>query len=77
MERASVVIMHSYTEFIDMKRAKVRNYAFVRRVIEMKRTSVSYSFAKNFACIQMRIECILRLRLVVIFTLVREELKVV
>ena len=32
------------------------NYAFLRRVIEMKRMSVDYSFAENFACIQMRIQ---------------------
>ena len=31
-----VVIMHSYADVIEMKRANVRNYAFVRRVIEMK-----------------------------------------
>ena len=49
-----VVIRHSYAEFIEMKRVNVRNYAFVRRVIEMKRTSVDYSFAESFACIQMR-----------------------
>ena len=30
-------IMHPVAEFIEMKRANVRNYAFVRRVIEMKR----------------------------------------
>ena len=40
---------------IEMKRANARNYAFERRVIEMKRTSVDYSFAESFACIQMRI----------------------
>ena len=49
-----VVIMHSYADVIEMKRANVRNYAFVRRVIGMKRTSVNYSFAESFACIQMR-----------------------
>ena len=38
--------MHSYAECIEMKPANVRNYAFVRRVIEMKRTSVNYSFAE-------------------------------
>ena len=45
--------MHSYAEFIEMKRAIVRNYAFVRRISEMKRMSVKYSFAESFACIQM------------------------
>ena len=30
------------------------NYAFVRRVIEMKRTSVNYSLAESVAGIQMR-----------------------
>ena len=49
-----VVIMHSYVEFIEMKRADVRNYAFVRRDIEMKRMSVNYSFAESFACIEVR-----------------------
>ena len=49
-----VVIMHSYADVIEMKRANVRNYVFVRRVIEMKRMSVNYSFAENFGCIQMR-----------------------
>ena len=39
------------------------------RVIEMKRMSVNYSFVESFACI--------RLRLVVLFSLVREELKAV
>ena len=48
-----VVIMHSFAEFIEMKRVNVRNYAFVRRVIEIKRTSVNYSLAESFACIQM------------------------
>ena len=46
--------MHSYADVIEMKRGNVRNYAFVRRVIEMKRTSVNYSFTESFACIQMR-----------------------
>ena len=49
-----VVIMHSYADVIEMKRANVRNYAFVLRVMEMKRMSVKYSFAESFACIQMR-----------------------
>ena len=31
-----VVIMHSYVEFIEMKLANVRIYAFLRRVIEME-----------------------------------------
>ena len=39
------VIVHSYADVIEMKRANVRNYAFVRRVIEMKRTSVNDSNA--------------------------------
>ena len=30
------------------------NHAFKRRVIEMKRISVNYSFPESFACIQMR-----------------------
>ena len=46
--------MHAYDDVIEMKRANVRNYAFVRRVIEMKRTSVNYSFTESVACIQMR-----------------------
>ena len=41
-------------DVIGMKRANVRIYAFVRRVFEMKRMSVNYSFAASFACIQMR-----------------------
>ena len=57
--------MHSYAEFVEMKRASVRNYAFVRQVIELKRTIVNYSFTESFACIQLQI----RLRLVVIFSL--------
>ena len=71
-----VVIMHSYADVIGMKRANVRNYAFVCRVIEMKRTSVNYSFVESFACIR-NANTKLRLRLVVIFSLVREELKAV
>ena len=67
--------MHSYAEFIELKQANVLNYAFVRRVVEIKRTIVNYSLAESFACIQMRAE--LCLRLVVIFSLVREELKAV
>ena len=39
--------MHSSIEFIEMKRANVRKYVFVRRVIEM-RTSVNFSFAESF-----------------------------
>ena len=34
----------------------VRNYAFVRRVIEMKRTSVNYSFAESFAAFECECE---------------------
>ena len=67
-----VVIMHSYADVIEMKRANVRNYTFVRRVIEMKRMSVNYSFAESFACIQMRMRNKLRLPLVSIFALVRD-----
>ena len=52
------------------------NYAFVRRVIEKKRTSFNYSFSESFACIQ-NANVKLRLRFIVIFTLVREELKTV
>ena len=47
--------MLSYAEFIEMKRADVHNYAVVRQVIEMKQTSVNYSFVESFACFQMRI----------------------
>ena len=43
--------------------------------LEIKRTSVNYSFAESFACIQMRMRN--RVRLVIIFPLVREELKTV
>ena len=49
-----VVIMHSYADVIAIKRENVRNFPFVRRVIEMKRMSVNYSLAESFACIQMR-----------------------
>ena len=38
-----------------MERASV-NYAFVRQVIEMKRTNVHYLFAESFAYIQMRMQ---------------------
>ena len=41
------VIMVSYAEFIEMKRANVRNYAFVRRVIEMKLMSVIFSLVRE------------------------------
>ena len=34
--------MHSYAEFIEVKRANVCNHAFVRLVIEMKRTSANF-----------------------------------
>ena len=37
----------------EMKRANVRNDAFVRRVIEMKRMIVNSSFAESFVCIQI------------------------
>ena len=60
--------MHSYADVLEMKLANVRNYAFVHRVIEMKRTSVNYSSAESFACIQMR----MRNFVVVIFAFVRE-----
>ena len=35
--------MHSYAEFIEMQGADIRKYAFVRRVIEIKRTSVNHA----------------------------------
>ena len=49
--------MHSYADVIEIKRANVRNCAFVApsRVIEMKRMSGNYSFAEGFACIQIYI----------------------
>ena len=65
--------MHSYAEFVEMKRANVRNYVFVRRVIGMKEIVLiirSPRVSSAFKC-----ECELRLRLVVIFSLVREDLK--
>ena len=46
--------MHLYADVIEMKRANVRNYAFVRRVIEMKRMNNNYSFTESFASIQMQ-----------------------
>ena len=49
------------------------NYAFIRRVIEMKRTSVNYSLAERLR-LHSNTNAKLRLLLVVIFTLVREEL---
>ena len=49
-----VVFMHSYADGIETKRANVRNYGFVRRIIERKQTGVNYSFAESFLCIQMR-----------------------
>ena len=54
MERVRVVIMHSYADVIELKRANVRNYAFVHRVIEMKRKRANDSFAERYACIEMR-----------------------
>ena len=48
-----VIIYYYFCDFIEMKRANVRDYAFVRRVLE-KRTSVNYKFVESFACIQMR-----------------------
>ena len=66
-----VVVMLSYAEFIEMKPANVRNYAFVRRVTEIKRTSVNFSFAESFACIQQRI----RLCSVVIFIFSSRRIK--
>ena len=52
--------MQTYADVIEMNRPLVRNYAFVRRVIEMKRMSVNAK-AK------------LRLRLVDMFALVRDS----
>ena len=49
-----VVIMHSCANFSEIKRANARNNALIRRVIEIKRTSVNYSLAERFASIQMR-----------------------
>ena len=43
-----VVIMHSYADVIEMKRANVGKYTFVRRVIQMKRMSGNHSFAESF-----------------------------
>ena len=54
--------MHSYADVIEMKRANIRNYALIIRSL---RASPANANAK------------LRLRLVVIFSLVREELKAV
>ena len=48
------------------------NYALVRRVIEIKRTSVNYSFAGR---LHSNANAKLRLRSVVIFSLVREKWK--
>ena len=64
--------MHSYAEFIEMKLPNVRNYAFVRRVIEMKRTSVNYLCAELILC-----ECETLSTLSSLIFLVREELKAV
>ena len=47
---------------IEMKRANVRNYAFVTRGIEMKQTSLNYLFVEGQSPV---------------FKLVREELKAV
>ena len=40
--------MHSYTDVIEIKRANDRNYAFVRRVIEMKQMSVNPNWPGRF-----------------------------
>ena len=64
-----VVIMHSYAEVIEMKRANVRNDAFVRRVIEISERVVIIRSPRA----SPHSNATLRLRLVVI-SLVREEL---
>ena len=66
--------MYSYADVIEMKRANVRNYAFVRRVIEMKQMIVNY-FVRRELCLHSDANAKLRLRLVVVFSSVREELK--
>ena len=55
--------MHSYADVIEMKRANVRNYALI--ICSLRASPHSNTNAK------------LRLRLVVMFSLVREELKAV
>ena len=52
-EKFSYFVRQFRRQFIyrAMKRASV-NYAFVRRVHDMKRMSVNFSFAESFACIQ-------------------------
>ena len=67
--------MHSYAEFIEMKRANIRNYAFVRRVIE--RSERVLIIRSPELRLHSNANAKLRLRLVVIFSLVREELKAV
>ena len=59
--------MHSYADVIEIKRANVRNHAFVRRVIEMKRMSVRRELRMH-----SNANAKLRLRFVVIFALVRD-----
>ena len=60
---------------IEMKRAVVRNYAFVRRVRD--EASEFKFFVRRELRLHSNANAKLRLRLVVLFTLVREELKAV
>ena len=59
--------MHSPSEFIEMKRANVRSYASVCRVVEI--------FVRRELHLLSNANTKLRLRLVGIFSSVREELK--
>ena len=61
--------MYSYAEFIEMTRANVPNYAFVRRVIEIKSEQVIFIRSPR-ASPAFKSE--LHLRLVI--SLIREEL---
>ena len=61
--------MNSYAD-IEMKRANVHNYAFIRRVIEIKRMSVNY---RQELRLHSNANAKLRLRSVVIFALVRDS----
>ena len=54
--------MHSYAKLIEIKRANVRNYAFVHRVIESRELRLHLNANTK-----------LRLRLVVIFFSVRKN----
>ena len=67
--------MYSYAEFLKVKRANVRSYAFVRRGIGMKRMSVNSVFVRRELRLHSNANTKLRLRLVVIYSLVREALK--